>query len=107
MTTDVHDPYATGDIVNADGTAPRDLNELLKLDTYQGMTDDEIRLVMAWKEMIATRESRTATMKEAYRTAYEDFRESIDTALKSAESNFQRACSLVPGFKTVKDGDAS
>lgn len=103
MTTDVTvDPYESGDIVNADGTKPRDLNLLLKMDSYQGMTDDEIRLVMAWKEMIATREAKTAAMEEAYRTAYDEFRESIDTALKSAESNFQRACSLVPSFKRLE-----
>ena len=52
--------------------------------------------------MIDTREEKSSAMEEAYRTAYDEFRESIDTALKSAESNFQRACSLVPSFKRVE-----
>lgn len=102
MTTETTvDPYESGDIVNADGTKPRDLNLLLKMDSYQGMSDDEIRLVMAWKEMIAAREARTAAMSEAYQTAYDEFRVSISDALDKAESNFQRACSLVPSFKRI------
>lgn len=107
MTTDsAVDPYESGDIVNSDGSKPRDLNLLLKMDSYQQMTDDEIRLVMAWKEMIAAREARTAAMAEAYKTAYDEFRVSIARALDSAESNFQTACSLVPDFKKT-GGEAS
>lgn len=100
------DPYETGDIMIIDGTRPRDLNTLLKLDSYQTMTDTEIKLVVAWKEMMAAREAKNAAMEEAYQTAFDAFREQISEALASADANFKTACSIVPGFKTVEDGDA-
>ena len=107
MTTDVQDPYASGDIANADGTAPRDLNELLKLDTYQGMTDDEIKLVMAWKETMAYRNAANDAAREELSTAYESMVEKLDAAAKAAQESFERACSIAPAFQRIEDGDAS
>lgn len=107
MTTDVQDPYATGDVVNADGTVPRDLNELLKLDSYQGMTDDEIKLVMAWKETMAYRNAANDAAREELSTAYAAMVEKLDAAARLAQESFERACSIAPAFQRIEDGDAS
>lgn len=44
---------------------PRRLSELLELDSYQGMTDEEISMVIAWKEERATTQAQTAARLKA------------------------------------------
>lgn len=44
----------TDNAENNDSTeTPRDLSELLKLDTYQGMTDTEIETIITYKKALA------------------------------------------------------
>lgn len=52
QTSEVVNPEITQGIVGF----PRDINELLLLDTYQGMTDEEINLIIDFK---ITRERAT------------------------------------------------
>lgn len=40
---------------------PRSIDELLKLDTYQDMSDEEIRLVIEWHERQAALKEKQAT----------------------------------------------
>lgn len=108
MTTDIiDDPYATGDIVNADGSTPRDLNVLLKMDSYQDMTDNEIKLVIAWKEKMSYMQASNDASKAALTAAYDTMVAKLAESAKAAQESFERACSIVPAFTRIEDGDVS
>lgn len=107
MTTNSIDPYETGDIVNSDGSKPRDLNVLLKMDSYQDMTDDEIKLVIAWKEKMAYMQASNNASKAALTEAYDTMIAKLKESAKAAQESFERACSIVPAFTRIEDSDAS
>ena len=102
MTTS--DPYESGDIKNADGTeSPRNLDELLKLDTFQGMTDDEIRLLIAYKVKQALSYSTEQHERELVKFMSEYNSERSGEMLQQAQANFERAINLVVDFKAVDE----
>lgn len=89
MTTDSVNPYENGDIIAVN--KPRNLDELLKLDTYQGMTDDEIRLVIAYKESRAMQSATIQQLKENADAAMEEFRAKWADIAQRTQDNFERA----------------
>lgn len=50
-------------------TTTRDLNELLRLDTYQGMTDFEIDMVMQYRVDVALQSAELETAREIHEQA--------------------------------------
>lgn len=80
---------------------PRSIDELSKLDTYQGMTDAEIQLLMDYNAKIAAeRADGEARQREAAAQLQAMQAESArlhDAALAS----FERACAATPAFESV------
>lgn len=102
MTTD--DPYASGDIKKTDESdAPRSLDELLKLDTFQGMTDDEIRLLIAYKEYTAIRNAETDKNIEIEQARSEAMKNVYERLHEDASANFARALNVSVKFKAVDE----
>lgn len=98
------DPYESGDIKNADGTeSPRNLDELLKLDTFQDMTDDEIKLLIAYKEYTAIRNAETDKNIEVERARSEAMKNVYDKLHEDASANFARALNVSVKFKAVDE----
>lgn len=75
----------TSDVKAVEGaTQPRPIEELAKLDTYQGMTDEEIGLVMQYRLEIAIKDS-------AYQAALEEQRKSEQAKIESYRSIAEHA----------------
>lgn len=81
----------------------RDLDQLLQLDSYQGMTDTEIEKIIAHKELIARNDAiyQAAVADNEYLSHLA--KANADTALEQAQANFETACSLVPGFVSISE----
>lgn len=80
---------------------PRSIDELSKLETYQGMTDAEIQLIMDYNAKIAAeRADGEARQREAtaqLRAMQAESARLHDAALAS----FERACAATPAFESV------
>lgn len=94
------DPYASGDIKTT-GDRPRPLDELLKLDTYQDMTDDEIRLVIAYKEYTAMKRNEIEHARELAEARDQASRDVYTKQAQTAMDNFNAAMSLRAQFEVV------
>ena len=102
MTTS--DPYVSGDIKQSDESGtPRSLDELLKMDTYQDMSDDEIRLVIAYKEYTAMRNAEADKNLEIERARSEAMKNVYDKLHEDASANLARALNVSVKFKAVDE----
>lgn len=100
MTTS--DPYVSGDIKpSEESNTPRSLDELLKMDTYQDMSDDEIRLVIAYKEYTAMRNAESDKNLEVERARSEAMKSVYDKLHEDASANLARALNVSVKFKAV------
>ena len=96
------DPYESGDIKKSgESDAPRSLDELLKMDTYQDMSDDEIRLVIAYKEYTAIRNAETDKNIEIEQARSEAMKNVYERLHEDASANFARALNVSVKFKAV------
>ena len=81
--------------------APRSIDELSKLGTFQGMTDTEIQLLMDYNAKIAAeRADGEARQREAaaqLKTMQAESAKFHDAAMAS----FERACAVSPAFESV------
>lgn len=80
---------------------PRSIDELSKLDTYQGMTDTEIQLLMDYNAKIAAeradgeaRQREAAAQLQAMQAESAKFHD-------AAMASFERACAATPAFESV------
>ena len=80
---------------------PRPLDTLLKLDTYQGMTDTEIRLVIAYKEQLAMESARATNMAAQIEESYAKLAESNATAYGNLERTVREAMALQTSYSRV------
>lgn len=103
MTTDI-DTTATVDQVEE--TKPRSLDALLKLDTFQGMTDEEISAVVSYRESQAVLNAKIEEMRAEAEAAQAAFQERMDQQLAQAQANFEQAMSVAAQFASVTDPDA-
>lgn len=88
--------------MTTDETAkPRNIDELSKLGTYQGMTDAEIQLLMDYNAKIAAeRADGEARQREA--TAQLKTMQAESKKLHAAAmASFERACAVSPAFESV------
>lgn len=98
MTTDVYDVVPSGQIFAIATKEPkRDLNWLLSQDSYQGLTDDEIKQIIEYnteqarkdeeiKAMRKEYEETTAAVTSASATMVEDSRKVLATLLATSTS---------------------
>lgn len=100
MTTN-KDPYVSGDIKIVSGDEPRSLDELLKMETYQGMTDDELRLLFAYKEQIAYKSGLNAGRDIAVQQEYASYMDASLQKMLDASRAYESAISSVPVLKEV------
>lgn len=91
-------------MTTSDGTIipiERDLDTLLKLDTYQGMSDDEIKKIIGYLVDLA-RQQAVAVVAEADAEFLDrNLRQTSAAQLEQALVNFERACILNPRFREV------
>lgn len=99
MTTS--DPYESGDIKTLSGDEPRPLDDLLKLETYQGMTDDEMRLLLAYKEQTAYKQGLNAGRDIAVQQEFAMYADASLKKMGDAIRRYEQACSTAPVFKAV------
>lgn len=80
---------------------PRSIDELSKLETYQGMTDTEIQLLMDYNAKIA---AERADGEARQREAAEQLQAMQAASAKlhgAAMESFKRACAATPAFESV------
>lgn len=77
----------------------RDLDTLLKLDTYQGMSDGEIKKIIGYLVDLARQQAVAAAAEADAEFLDRNLRQTSAAQLEQAQANFERACSLNPGFK--------
>lgn len=102
MTTKHEDPYINGDIKVA-GDNPRALDELLKLETYQGASDDEIKLIIAYKEMVSFKKGFNAGMDKSVRDAYERIALVSSEQMSEAARAYSNALAGAPAFEVCDE----
>ena len=82
-------------------TRPRSIDELSKLETYQGMTDAEIQLIVDYNAKIA---AERADGEARQREAAEQLQAMQAASAKlhdDAMASFERACAATPAFESV------
>lgn len=102
MAETVDNPVSTVENVE-EAQEPRSIDELLLLDTYQSMTDDEIELVINFQaqsrcnnsileEMLANQQAaeliNLAKWQDRSNEAYEEYREHIDKAIARLDASY-------------------
>lgn len=104
MTTDIEnaDVYENGDII-VEGEQPRKLDDLLKLETFQDMSDDEIRLVIAYKQLNAYNQKRIEEERKLNDERIAEIKRQSEISRKQSNENFERALKLIPQFETVEE----
>ena len=85
-------PYENGDIKVEQ--QPRNINELLKLTSYADATDDEIKLLMAYKEQVAYKLGATAKQNDFNVQLKQTIEEHNKQMLAMASNNFATACRM-------------
>lgn len=93
------------EIINEEQTPeyipPRDIHHLIGLDTYQGMTDEEIEIIINYRASLRA-SAMVAEFSDA--TIIEQHERYIELAQQNkeqAQANFERACGKI-AFKTVE-----
>lgn len=76
---------------------PRSIDTLLKASTYQGMTDEEIARIIAYKEEQARKEEANALQAEAVREQTDAMRAHWKEQADKAEAAFNSAIYSVLG----------
>lgn len=101
LVTDATEP----DSVETPEERRRTIDELLRLGTYRGMTDDEIERVMAYRERAAAMAERNDGAAKAIERAQRSAEERANAQYEQAQANFRLACSISPTFRKVVIGD--
>lgn len=82
----------------------RTLDELLKLETYQGMSDDEIQLLIDFRCRVASEAAVSDALSEATFEHVELVRDALNRSRAHSKALFDAAISMTPVFRTVQDG---
>lgn len=69
----------------------RDVDTLLKLDTYQGMSDSEIESVIAYKVDAAVRDATISADMETHLAMMRELMQTQRDAIASTESSLRKA----------------
>jgi hypothetical protein len=101
LVTDAAEP----DSVETPEERRRTIDELMKLGTYQGMTDEEIERVMTYRERMAALMERNDGAARTIERAQRSAEERANAQYEQAQANFRLACSINPTFRKVVIGD--
>ena len=96
---DIVNPYDSGDIKGSE--EPRNINELLKIP-YLEMSEDEIKLVVAYKEQIAYKLGMTAQQKSANAELKATIEAHNAEMLAAAKANFNEAIYMSAQYDKFK-----
>lgn len=88
---------------DATATEDRDIDTLLKLDRYDGLTDGEVRKLLKWNGDIACQQAYSNYMSSASKQAADAAQKAADVAWQNAQAAFTNACAISPDFKTLSD----
>lgn len=84
-------------------SADRDIDTLLKLTSYDGLTDGEVRKLIDWHERLSYQSAQTDFQNSATTTLRNDVAKAADVAWQNAQAAFTNACAISPDFKTLSD----
>ena len=82
--------------------SPRSIDVLLKSTTYQGMTDEEIGRIIAYKEDLARKEESNKAMADAVSAQTEAMRAHWRELAAQTEAAFNAAVFSAVKFQTVE-----
>ena len=82
---------------------PRSIDELSKLETYQGMTDAEIQLLMDYNAKIAAERADGEARQREAAAQLQAMQEESARFHDAAIASFERACAATPAFESVVD----
>lgn len=104
MTTDEENNVAIDDNETESGSErrDRDVQDLLKLDTYQGMTDVEIQKVIDWYVNLAHSDEQV----NAYRAAAQSMSESHEQAVAAMLADSEQTLKTIVAHATEYQGVA-
>ena len=82
-------------------TSPRSIDELSKLGTYQGMTDEEIQLLMDYNAKIAAERADGEARQREASAQLKAMQVESAKLHDAAMASFERACAVSPAFESV------
>lgn len=82
----------------------RSLDELLALDSYQTMTDDEITAVLEYRIMIERANARTEARNSATLKIFEEQSQALKKAAEKSAAMLEELALMTPYYKSVSDG---
>lgn len=80
---------------------PRDIHHLMGLETYQGMTDEEIEIIINFRANLRATAMVAEFSDAAIMEQHERYIELARQNKEQAQANFDRACGKI-SFKTVE-----
>lgn len=80
---------------------PRHVQELLKLDSYQGMTDEEITSLMEYKAAIAAVQAKEQALQQANEQLHAELLQQASEAAERAQAAFDTAVKSTIVFEKV------
>lgn len=81
--------------------APRDVDVLLHMDTFQGMSDEEIELVIAAEKSRSLQQGRSEVSEQLYKDMETRLAEQASAAAARAEAAFNAAFESTVRWETV------
>lgn len=84
---------------------PRSIDVLLKCNTYQGMTDEEIQRLIDWYKDTAYKDALNDASLELLKENHEELMQRINDIADKSEAAFNTAVASTVKFQTV-GGDA-
>ena len=100
MTTDVEDGTQTGETGEE---TQRSVQELLKLDTYQGMTDAEIQSLIDYTAKMSYTEGASSVTTDAINAGYQALADEAKAAHDALAASVDAAIFAAATFETVVD----
>ena len=80
---------------------PRSIDELSRLGTFQGMTDEEIQRLMDYNANVAAERADAEARQREHAETLKALQDESAKAREQAQAAFEQACALNPAFKSV------
>lgn len=77
------------------------LDQLLKAPTYEGMTDEQIKKIVEYKENIAYENGKLDERSKKLDEMEQNLISAVESAKESANAQFEQAVALTPKFEEV------
>lgn len=79
----------------------RSLNELLNLDSYDDLNDNEVKTLLEWEKNKAHWDEETTILRAQVQTMTEELTEKITNTYENAQSVLQLVLDNTPSFESV------